>query len=200
MKIENAEIRTMELAKLQPAKYNPRVELQPEDDVYKRIKASITKFGMVAPLVVNKRNGLYTIVGGHQRYNILKELGYKEIPCILEDLDEVDEIELNLSLNKNTGYWDNEKLKDIFTNIDFDEEEKYITGFSDEEIENLKTDFIEDLVSEDFSDIGTNPLNKFSMTFTIDKVYEEKFLAYVKLFGKDKLIELMTAEVIKEVD
>ena len=187
MKIENAEIRTMELAKLQPAKYNPRVELQPEDDVYKRIKASITKFGMVAPLVVNKRNGLYTIVGGHQRYNILKELGYKEIPCILVDLDEVDEIELNLSLNKNTGYWDNEKLKDI-------------TGFSDEEIENLKTDFIEDLVSEDFSDIGTNPLNKFSMTFTIDKVYEEKFLAYVKLFGKDKLIELMTAEVIKEVD
>lgn len=200
MKIENAEIRTMELAKLQPAKYNPRVELQPEDDVYKRIKASITKFGMVAPLVVNKRNGLYTIVGGHQRYNILKELGYKEISCILVDLDEVDEIELNLSLNKNTGYWDNEKLKDIFTNIDFDEEEKYITGFSDEEIENLKTDFIEDLVSEDFSDIGTNPLNKFSMTFTIDKVYEEKFLAYVKLFGKDKLIELMTAEVIKEVD
>ena len=152
MKIENAEIRTMELAKLQPAKYNPRVELQPEDDVYKRIKASITKFGMVAPLVVNKRNGLYTIVGGHQRYNILKELGYKEIPCILVDLDEVDEIELNLSLNKNTGYWDNEKLKDIFTNIDFDEEEKYITGFSDEEIENLKTDFIEDLVNEDFSD------------------------------------------------
>lgn len=200
MKIENAEIRTMELAKLQPAKYNPMVELQPEDDVYKRIKASITKFGMVAPLVVNKRNGLYTIVGGHQRYNILKELGYKETPCILVDLDEVDEIELNLSLNKNTGYWDNEKLKDIFTNIDFDEEEKYITGFSDEEIENLKTDFIEDLVNEDFSDIGTNPLNKFSMTFTIDKVYEEKFLAYVKLFGKDKLIELMTAEVIKEVD
>lgn len=200
MKIENAEIRTMELAKLQLAKYNPRVELQPEDDVYKRIKASITKFGMVAPLVVNKRNGLYTIVGGHQRYNILKELGYKETPCILVDLDEVDEIELNLSLNKNTGYWDNEKLKDIFTNIDFDEEEKYITGFSDEEIENLKTDFIEDLVNEDFSDIGTNPLNKFSMTFTIDKVYEEKFLAYVKLFGKDKLIELMTAEVIKEVD
>ena len=185
MKIENAEIRTMELAKLQPAKYNPRVELQPEDDVYKRIKASITKFGMVAPLVVNKRNGLYTIVGGHQRYNILKELGYKEIPCILVDLDEIDEIELNLSLNKNTGYWDNEK---------------YITGFSDEEIENLKTDFIEDLVNEDFSDVGVNPLNKFSMTFTIDKVYEEKFLAYVKLFGKDKLIELMTAEVIKEVD
>lgn len=200
MKIENAEIRTMELAKLQPAKYNPRVELQPEDDVYQRIKASITKFGMVAPLVVNKRNRLYTIVGGHQRYNILKELGYKEVQCIIVDLDEVDEIELNLSLNKNTGYWDNEKLKDIFTNIDFDEEEKYITGFSDEEIENLKTDFIEDLVNEDFSDVGSNPLDKFSMTFTIDKVYEEKFLAYVKLFGKDKLIELMTAEVIREVD
>lgn len=195
MKIEKIKIE-----KLKPAEYNPRKDLKPEDEEYQKIKKSITEFGMVAPLVVNKRNGLYTIVGGHQRYNILKELGYKEIPCILVDLDEVDEIELNLSLNKNTGYWDNEKLKDIFTNIDFDEEEKYITGFSDEEIENLKTDFIEDLVNEDFSDIGSNPLDKFSMTFTIDKVYEEKYLAYVKLFGKDKLIELMTAEVIKEVD
>jgi len=200
MKIENAEIRTMDLAKLKPAKYNPRIELQPDDDTYKRIKASITKFGVVDPLVVNKRNGLYTIVGGHQRYNILKELGYKEIQCVLVDLDEVDEIELNLSLNKNTGFWDNEKLKDLFTNIDFDEAEQYITGFSNEEIENLKMDFIEDLVNEDFSDMGSKPLDKFSMTFTIDKIYEEKYLAYVKLFGKDKLIELMTAEVVKEVD
>ena len=91
-------------------------------------------------------------------------------------------------------------MKDLFTNIDFDEAEQYITGFSDEEIENLKTDFIEDLVNEDFSDMGSKPLDKFSMTFTIDKVYEEKYLAYVKLFGKDKLIELMTAEVVKEVD
>ena len=155
---------------------------------------------MVDPLVVNKRNELYTIVGGHQRYNILKELGYKEILCVLVDLDEIDEIELNLALNKNMGFWDNDKLKDIFTNIDFDEAEQYITGFSEEEIENLKTDFIEDLVNEDFSDIGNNPLDKFSMTFTIDKVYEEKYLAYVKLFGKEKLIELMTAEVIKEVN
>ena len=181
MKIENAEIRTMELSKLKPAKYNPRIELQPEDETYQKIKASITKFGVVDPLVVNKRNGAYTIVGGHQRYNILKDLGYKEIQCVLVDLDEVDEIELNLSLNKNTGFWDNEKLKDIFTNIDFNEEEKYITGFSDEEIENLKTDFIEDLVNEDFSDVGSNPLNKFSVTFTIDKMYEEKYLAYIKL-------------------
>lgn len=190
-------IQKIKITELKPAKYNPRKDLKPEDEEYQKIKKSITEYGCVIPLVVNKD---MTIIGGHQRYNILKELGYKEIPCILVDLDEIDEIELNLSLNKNTGYWDNEKLKEIFTNIDFDEEEKYITGFSDEEIENLKTDFIEDLVNEDFSDVGVNPLNKFSMTFTIDKVYEEKFLAYVKLFGKDKLIELMTAEVIKEVD
>lgn len=200
MKIENAEIETMELKKLKPAKYNPRIELHPDDDTYKRIKKSITKFGLVDPLVVNKRNKLFTIVGGHQRYNILKELGYQEAPCVLVDLDEKDEIELNLSLNKNTGFWDNEKLKDIFTNIDFDEEEKYLTGFSEEEIENLKTDFIEDLVNEDFSDVGSKPLDKFSMTFTIDKMYEEKYLAYVKLFGKEKLVQLMTAEVVKEVD
>ena len=104
MKIENAEIKTMELTKLKPAKYNPRIELKPDDDVYQRIKASITKFGLVDPLIVNVRDGLNVIVGGHQRYNVLKDLGYKEVQCVLVDLDEVDEIELNLSLNKNVGF------------------------------------------------------------------------------------------------
>lgn len=199
MQIQNAEIKMVDINKLKPAKYNPRTELTPEDDMYKRIKSSITKFGLVDPLIVNKRNNLYTIVGGHQRYKVLKDLGYKEVQCVLADLDEKEEIELNLSLNKNVGFWNNEKLKEIFTNIDFSEEEQYLTGFSDEEIENINTDFIEDLMNEDFSDVGTKTLDKFSMTFTIDKAYEEKYLTYVKLHGKEKLVELMTTEVLKEI-
>ena len=140
-----------------------------------------------------------TIIGGHQRYNILKDLGYETAECILVDLDEKQEKRLNLSLNKNSGFWDETKLEELFNELDLTQEELFATGFSDEEIENLKTDFIEDLLQEDFSDKGTNELNKFAMTFNIDKVYEEKYLTYVKNYGKEQLIGLMTAEVLREV-
>jgi ParB-like chromosome segregation protein Spo0J len=192
MKIEEIKIN-----KLKPAKYNPRIELKKEDESYQRIKSSIEEFGLVDPLVVNKRN--MTIIGGHQRYNILKDLGYEVAECILVDLDEKQEKRLNLSLNKNSGFWDETKLEELFNELELSQEELFATGFSAEEIENLKTDFIEDLLQEDFSDKGTNELNKFAMTFNIDKVYEEKYLTYVKNYGKEQLIGLMTAEVLREV-
>ena len=192
MKIEEIKIN-----KLKPAKYNPRIELKKEDESYQRIKSSIEEFGLVDPLVVNKRN--MTIIGGHQRYKILKDLGYEVAECILVDLDEKQEKRLNLSLNKNSGFWDETKLEELFNELELSQEELFATGFSAEEIENLKTDFIEDLLQEDFSDKGTNELNKFAMTFNIDKVYEEKYLTYVKNYGKEQLIGLMTAEVLREV-
>lgn len=192
MKIEEIKIN-----KLKPAKYNPRIELKKEDESYQRIKSSIEEFGLVDPLVVNKRN--MTIIGGHQRYNILKDLGYEVAECILVDLDEKQEKRLNLSLNKNSGFWDETKLEELFNELELSQEELFATGFSAEEIENLKTDFIEDLLQEDFTDKGTNELNKFAMTFNIDKVYEEKYLTYVKNYGKEQLIGLMTAEVLREV-
>ncbi len=198
MKIENAEIKTMELAKLKPAKYNPRIELQPDDDTYKRIKASITKFGLVDPLVVNKRNGLNIIVGGHQRYNILKDLGYKEVQCVLVDLDEVDEIELNLSLNKNVGFWDNDKLKDIFVNIDFDEEQKYVTGFSEEEIEDLlkqNEEVQEDNfdVEEILNEVKENPICKLG---DIWKLGQHRLMCGDST-NKNDIEKLVNGEMIK---
>ena len=75
MKIEEIKIE-----ELKPAKYNPRVVLQKESESYQRIKSSIEEFGLVDPIIVNRRN--MTIIGGHQRYNILKDLGYETAECI----------------------------------------------------------------------------------------------------------------------
>lgn len=166
-------IEEIKIEELKPAKYNPRVVLQKESESYQRIKSSIEEFGLV---------------------------GYETAECIFVDLDEKNEKRLNLSLNKNSGFWDEAKLDELFNELNLTQEELFVTGFSDEEIENLKTDFIEDLLQEDFSDKGTNELSKFAMTFNIDKIYEEKYQSYVKNYGKDKLIGIMTAEVLKEVD
>ena len=59
------------LSELHPADYNPRVALTPEDEEYQRIKRSIEEYGYVDPIIINSDG---TIIGGHQRYNVLLDL------------------------------------------------------------------------------------------------------------------------------
>ena len=112
------ELEKINIDLLQPATYNPR-QISAKD--FKSLKESITKFGLVDPIIVNK---CYTIIGGHQRYKICKELGYKEIGCIIVDLNKEQERELNIRLNKNTGEFD----MDILAN-EFDIDELVDWGF-----------------------------------------------------------------------
>lgn len=94
-------IEKKKLSDLTPAPYNPRQSTAKQE---KQLKTSLEKFGVVEPIIFNKRTGY--IVGGHFRVRELKKLGYKEIECVIVDLDEEDEKELNIRLNANTGEWD----------------------------------------------------------------------------------------------
>tara|TARA_R100000654_G_scaffold1062_3_gene4025 strand:+ start:3754 stop:4245 length:492 start_codon:yes stop_codon:yes gene_type:complete len=104
-------IELIEINKLKPATYNPR---QISTKQYKDLKQSIEKFGLVDPIITNKD---FTIIGGHQRYKICKELKHKEIDCVVLDLSKEEERELNIRLNKNTGEFDMDILANEF-NID----------------------------------------------------------------------------------
>ena len=185
-------IQKLKVSELKEAEYNPRKKLKPTDDAYKKLKASIEEFGYVDPIIVNIRNK--KVIGGHQRLEIIKELGYEEIDCVIIDLDEKAEKRLNIALNKNSGYWDNEKLEELFEELKLSEEELFATGFNMTEIEDLKTDFISDLLEEEYSTTDRQ-LDKFAVTFNIPKEYEEKFSSYIKKNGKEFLVELLINEV-----
>lgn len=182
-------IEVVKIDELNKAKYNPRVELKKDDRAYKQIKASIDEFGYVSPIIVNKNN--MTIISGHQRVNILLDLGYKEIECVFVNVDERTEKKMNLALNNNNGYNDSDKLRNIFEELGLTEEEMLATGFNAEEIESYSQDFIDELFNEDYTDRGKTELKEFAITFNIDKQYEKKFNDYIKLNGKSKLIEVM---------
>ena len=70
--------------KINPAVYNPRLDLKPGDPEYDKLKQSILNFGYVEPLVWNERTG--NLVGGHQRLKILIEQGFKEVEVSVVDL------------------------------------------------------------------------------------------------------------------
>ena len=128
------EFRTMKLAELKPAKYNPRKDLQPGDPDYEKIKRSIEHFGMVDPIVANKDG---TIIGGHQRYKCLIDLGYEETEVSVVDLDEAGEMALNIALNETGGDWDMEKLKEVVGKIDLSGLDATLTGFDADELNAL---------------------------------------------------------------
>ena len=100
-------IQKISIEKLKPAEYNPRKDLKPEDEEYQKIKNSLVEFGYVAPVIINAD---MTVIGGHQRIKVLKELEYEEIQCIVVDLDKNKEKALNLALNKISGEWEIDKL------------------------------------------------------------------------------------------
>lgn len=132
-------IQVIPIDKINPAPYNPRKDLTPDDPEYQKIRRSIEEFGYVDPLVWNKRTG--NLVGGHQRLKVLKELGYQEVECSVVDLDPSREKALNIALNKIEGEWDLPKLKDLLEELDTGELDIEITGFDLDEIEKMMTAF-----------------------------------------------------------
>lgn len=108
------EFKSININKLKPAEYNPRIDLKPGDKEFEKIRKSIEEFGYVDPVIINKDG---TIIGGHQRYKVLKDIGYTEIECIVIDIDKDKEKALNIALNKISGDWDKVKLKDLLTEL-----------------------------------------------------------------------------------
>ena len=98
-------IEKKKISELKPAPYNPRKSNEKQEA---NLKASLEKFGVVEPIVYNKQTGY--IVGGHFRVRELKKLGYTEVDCVVVNLNEEQEKELNIRLNANTGEWDLEAL------------------------------------------------------------------------------------------
>ena len=109
-------IEKKQIADLIPAPYNPRQSTAKQE---KHLKESLEKFGLVEPIIFNKQTGY--IVGGHFRVRELKKLGIKEIECVIVDLNEDDEKELNIRLNANTGSWDWDTLANDWEVVDLED-------------------------------------------------------------------------------
>lgn len=128
------ELKKQKIGDLKIATYNPRKELNEKDKEYKKIKNSIIEFGYVAPIIIN---GDKTVISGHQRIKVLKDLGYEEIDCIVVNFDKNKEKLLNIALNKISGEWDYQKLESIFNELDENNIDLLITGFDEKEINKL---------------------------------------------------------------
>lgn len=102
---------------MNPSEYNPRKDLKENDKEYQAIKNSIETFGLLSPIIWNKKTG--HIIGGHQRYKILVSQGATEIECVVVDFDEEKEKACNIALNSAIGEWDNDKLDALLFELQY---------------------------------------------------------------------------------
>ena len=130
-----AEYKMVRLENMHPAEYNPRFDLQPGDIKYDNLKHSVMKNGLLQPIVYNPVTG--NIVGGNQRYKILKELGAEQVMCAVIPYQTIeDEMAACIALNKAHGQWENALLIKLFQTMGEDMDYNAM-GFDKEEVDHL---------------------------------------------------------------
>lgn len=132
------QIERVPVKKLRPAPYNPRRALRAGDPAYERLARSLDEFDLVQPLVWNRRTG--HLVAGHQRLELLKARGTKQVECVVVDLPLPREQALNVALNNQAvgGDWEPDLLVSLLEELqqlpDFD---ATLTGFSEQELRDI---------------------------------------------------------------
>ena len=144
------EIKELPLKELKPAAYNPRKKLKKGDKEYEKIKQSLLKFGYVDPILVNED---LTVIGGHQRLTVLKDLDYETAKCVIVKLSKEDEKALNIALNKITGQWDEALLADLLLDLQESDFNLDLTGFEPPEIDDILSNVHDKELSEDEFDV-----------------------------------------------
>lgn len=133
-KVQRFEFSSVPRSEVNPAPYNPRA-ISPEAEVKLRAALEEEAFGLVEPLVWNKRTG--HLVGGHQRMRqmdmIHEGLNYM-VPVAVVDMPEDDEKELNVLLNNPSvqGRWDLPSLESLFRDEGVD---PFNAGFEQPDLE-----------------------------------------------------------------
>lgn len=161
------------------------MELRPGDEEYETIKRSLGKYGLVQPIVWNRRTN--TVVGGHQRLRVLADMGETEADVSVVDLDLIAEKQLNVALNKVEGKWDDRKLSEILLELGDDALQ---TGFTLPEIEvlqnELETFFDEE--PEEAEEEPEPPQDFFLLTLQFDRADEKDIKSYIKKNGEDGIV------------
>ena len=183
------EIIKKRITDMERAEYNPRVELMPGDDEYEKLKRNIERFGMVVPVIWNRRTN--RVVSGHQRLTVLMNEGVPEV-----DLDETAEKQLNIAMNKVTGEWDEVKLKELLDGLGDAAPE---TGFDLYEIEALENN-VDALVDGDFLDSELKSIEEtFNISLKFSAEDRDVLKEYIKENGKEDLVAIIVQKIRGEI-
>lgn len=130
--VKTMKVATMELSSLREYESNARRHGERNMAI---IRSSLSNFGQVEPLVVQRATGI--VIGGNGRLSAMRELGWQTAEVVLLDIDDAQMAKLSVALNRSAelSTWDNESLYETLR--DLGEGELDDLGFSTHELEAL---------------------------------------------------------------
>ena len=87
----------LRITEIEPNTGQPRKNFN--EDALEELADSIKQFGLIQPLVVQKRDGYYEIIAGERRWRAAKKAGLKEVPVIIRDYTDEEMMEIALIEN-----------------------------------------------------------------------------------------------------
>ncbi len=82
---------------IEPNKSQPRKKFDPE--TLQELADSIRQYGVIQPLIVQKRDKYYEIIAGERRWRAARLAGLKEVPVIIKDYSSQEIVEIALIEN-----------------------------------------------------------------------------------------------------
>ena len=87
----------VKLSQVEPNKSQPRKNFN--EDSLIELSESIKQFGVIQPLIVQKKDDYYEIIAGERRWRAAKLAGLKEIPVIIREYSDEERMEVALIEN-----------------------------------------------------------------------------------------------------
>lgn len=82
---------------IEPNKLQPRKNF--DEDALHELAESIKQYGIIQPLVVQKRGKFYEIIAGERRWRAARLAGLKKVPVIIKDYTEQEIVEISIIEN-----------------------------------------------------------------------------------------------------
>ena len=90
-------VKKLKINEIEPNKQQARKIF--DDESIEDLSNSIKEYGVIQPIIVSKKTGLYEIIAGERRWRASKRAGLDEIPAIIRDDDEQRNTEISLIEN-----------------------------------------------------------------------------------------------------
>ena len=87
----------LKINQVEPNRDQPRKEF--DEDSLLELADSIKQFGVLQPLLVQKKKDYYEIIAGERRWRAAKLAGIKEVPVLIKDYTEQEIVEISLIEN-----------------------------------------------------------------------------------------------------
>jgi ParB family chromosome partitioning protein len=87
----------VDINKVEPNKDQPRQYF--DEDKLLELSESIRQYGVIQPILVQKRDNYYEIVAGERRWRPAKMAGLKEVPVIIKEFTEQEIVEISIIEN-----------------------------------------------------------------------------------------------------